>query len=97
MHSSDYGDRAKVIQFVSAKASPGDLDILLIMVEDFEVDVILERAKAVFDSVRGKLLCHADVLRGRVSIGDELLAVWLDTHQISRSFRKRGTVEPEPP
>jgi hypothetical protein len=83
--------------FVTAKAAPRDLDILLIMDEDFEVDGIAAPAQAVFDSVRAKLLFESDVFWARASIGHETLALWLDTYQISRSFRKRGIVELELP
>jgi predicted nucleotidyltransferase len=83
--------------FVTAKAAPNDLDILLVMDEDFEVDRIDASAQVVFDSVRAKLLFESDVFWARASIGRELLALWLDTYQISRSFRKRGIVELELP
>jgi hypothetical protein len=81
--------------FVTAKASPRDLDILLIMDDDFEVERIEEAAQSVFDSVRARLLFHADVFWARASIGTELLDLWLDTYQTSRSFRKRSIVELE--
>jgi predicted nucleotidyltransferase len=83
--------------FVTAKAAPRDLDVLLIMDEDFEVDEIAAPAQAVFDSVRARLLFESDVFWARASIGDELLDLWLDTYQTSRSFRKRGIVELELP
>ena len=83
--------------FVTAKAAPRDLDVLLIMDEDFEVDEISAPAQAVFDSVRARLLFESDVFWARASIGDELLDLWLDTYQTSRSFRKRGIVELELP
>jgi hypothetical protein len=47
--------------FVTAKPAPKDVDILLIMDEDFEVDGIAVPAQAVFDSVRAKLLFESDV------------------------------------
>ena len=78
------------------KPSPGDLDILLIMDEDFEVDGIAP-AQVVFDSVRAKLLFESDVFWARSSIGHEILELWLDTYQTSRDFRKRGIVEMELP
>jgi hypothetical protein len=81
--------------FVTAKPSPGDLDVLLIMDETFEVDQAPPEAHAVFDSGRAKLLFEADVFWARVSIGDDVLRVWLDTYQISRECRKRGIVELE--
>jgi hypothetical protein len=79
--------------FVTAKPAPKDLDILLIMDEEFEVDAIAAPAQAVFDSVRAKLLLESDVFWARSSIGRELLDLWLETYQISRSFRKRDIVE----
>jgi hypothetical protein len=83
--------------FVTAKPSPKDLDILPIMDEDFEVEGITAPAQAVFDSVRAKLLFESDVFWARASIGSEMLDLWLDTYQTSRSFRKRGIVELELP
>ena len=83
--------------FVTAKPAPRDLDILLIMDENFEVDRIAGPAQEVFDSMRAKLLFESDVFWARASIGDEVLGLWLDTYQTSRSFRKRGIVEPELP
>jgi hypothetical protein len=83
--------------FVTAKPAPKDLDILPIMHEDFEVDGVAAPARAVFDSVQAKLLFEADVFWARSSIGREVLDLWLDTYQISRSFRKRGIVELELP
>src|ERR1035437_8531239 len=83
--------------FFTAKPPPKDLDILLIMDEDFEVEGIPPPAQAVFDSVRAKLLFESDVFWARASIGQEVLDLWLDTYQTSRSFRKRGIVELELP
>jgi uncharacterized protein DUF6932 len=79
--------------FVTAKPVPKDLDILLIMDDDFEVEGIPALAQAVFNSVRARLLFKSDVFWARASIGDEILQLWLETYQISRSFRKRGIVE----
>lgn len=81
--------------FVTAKASPKDVDILLIMDEDFETQNVSSAAQEVFDSVRARLLYESDVFWARASIGNDTLNLWLDTYQISRSFRKRGIVELE--
>jgi len=81
--------------FVTAKPAPRDLDILLIMDENFEVDRVAAPAQAVFDSGRAKLLFEADVFWARASVGREVLDLWLDTYQTSRNFRKRGIVELE--
>ncbi|SPE37517.1 conserved hypothetical protein [Candidatus Sulfopaludibacter sp. SbA3] len=83
--------------FVTAKPAPRDLDILLIMDEDFEVEHSAAAAQGVFDSARAKLLFESDVFWARASIGPEILDLWLDTYQTSRSFRKRGIVGLELP
>ena len=67
------------------------------MEEDFETDRIGASSQAIFDATRAKLQFEADVFWARVSIGDEMLQRWLETYQISRSFRKRGIVELELP
>jgi hypothetical protein len=83
--------------FVTTKASPKDIDILLIMNEDFEIERITPPAQAVFDSVQARLLFESDVFWARTSIGTETLETWLETYQISRTFQKRGIVELELP
>jgi hypothetical protein len=67
------------------------------MSEDFEVGNLAPSAQAVFESTRARLLFEADVFWARVSIGDDALAIWLDTYQTSRGFRRRGIVELELP
>ena len=81
--------------FVTTKPLPRDVDVLLIMDEDFEVERIVEPAQVVFNSIRAKLLFESDVFWARASIGQEILGLWLETYQVSRSFRKRGIVELE--
>jgi hypothetical protein len=67
------------------------------MDDAFEVDGIAATAQVVFDSVRAKLLFESDVFWARASIGREILELWLDTYQTSRTFNKRGIVELELP
>jgi predicted nucleotidyltransferase len=81
--------------FVTAKPAPKDLDLLLVMDEEFEVKRIELPAQAIFDSVRAKLLFESDVFWARSSIGEEVLQLWLETYQTSRNFGKRGIVELE--
>jgi hypothetical protein len=66
--------------FVTSKPAPKDLDVPLIMDEDFEVDQVSSPARAVFDSVRARLLFESDVFWARSSIGSELLDLWLETY-----------------
>jgi hypothetical protein len=54
---------------VTAKPAPRDLDILLIMDENFEVDQIAGPGQEVFDSTRAKLLFESDIFwRGIVEL-----------------------------
>jgi predicted nucleotidyltransferase len=70
--------------FVTAKPAPKDLDILLIMSEDFETDRMSAPAQAVFDSTRTKLL--SDIFWARASIAQELLDLWPDTYRTPEPF-----------
>ena len=96
-HKRKTASRLHLGKFCHCETAPWRSDILLIMDEDFEVDGIAAAARAVFDSGRAKLLFESDVFWARSSIGREMLALWLDTYQTSRSFRKRGIVELELP
>ncbi len=81
--------------FVTQKATPGDLDVLLIMSSEFAASTLPLEARDVFDAARAKLAFEADVFWARESIGPEALGLWLDTYQTTRDFRKRGIVELE--
>lgn len=81
--------------FVTAKSAPRDIDLLLIMDPDFEVERIAEPAREAFDAVKAKLRFESDVFWARASIGEEVLQLWLDTYQTSRTFERRGIVELE--
>jgi len=60
--------------FVTTKPAPRDLDILLIMDDDFEVERIAPPAREIFDSTRAKLRFESDVFWARASIGEEVLS-----------------------
>jgi hypothetical protein len=45
------------------------------------------------DAARAKILFGIDIFWARASIGEEILGLWLDTYQLSRTFRKRGILE----
>ena len=82
---------------VTAKPAPGDVDLLLVMSDDFESEQIDSVSRPVFDSTKAKLSFEADVFWTRASIGAEVLQIWLDTYQTSRDRKKRGIVELELP
>ena len=79
--------------FVTARESPNDVDVLLLMRDDFRLDDCPEPSRAVFDHAAARMLFQADVFWSRASIGDEMLSLWLDTYQTARDFRRRGIVE----
>ena len=83
--------------FVTARPQPKDIDLLLIMSADFELGDMPSISQGVFESARAKLLFNADVFWARESIGPDVLSLWLDTYQTSRTFQKRGIVELEIP
>ena len=79
--------------FVTMQANPRNLDVLLIMSEDFEVARLSGPAQAVFDSSRARQQFTADVFWERASIRQKFLEAWLETYQSSGTFEKRGIVE----
>lgn len=79
--------------FVSTKESPNDIDLLLIMSEDFQLENTPEDSKVLFDHVKAKVRFHADIFWSKSSIGEEILRLWLDTYQTARDFKRRGIVE----
>jgi len=86
--------RLRLGQLRYDEAGAQDLDILLIMDEDFEVERVARRPR----SLRfhpGQAPIRIRCLLARVSIGEEVLQIWLETYQTSRTFRKRGIVELE--
>ena len=79
--------------FVSNKEFPNDIDLLLIMKEDFDLEQIDSEIKTIFDYTQAKIKYSADVFWAKSSIGNEVIELWLDTYQITRDFKRRGIVE----
>jgi predicted nucleotidyltransferase len=79
--------------YVTAKESPNDLDLLLVMAEDFTLDGLRQDQRVVFDYPQSRIRFHADVFWTKVSIGQEVLNLWLDTYPIDKSMNRRGIVE----
>jgi len=79
--------------FVSNKELPQDIDLLLIMKEDFVVDKMDLEVKRVFDYVQGRIAFNADIFWAKSSIGEETINLWLETYQMTRDFESRGIVE----
>jgi hypothetical protein len=79
--------------FVSNKELPQNIDLLLIMKEDFVVDKMDLEVKKVFDYVQGRIAFNADIFWAKSSIGEDTINLWLETYQIPRDFESRGIVE----
>jgi len=79
--------------FVTGKQSPNDIDLLVVVDEEFTLDHVPENCKIVFDYVGAKLRFNMDIFWTKMSIGEETLALWLDTYQTTRDFNRRGIVE----
>ncbi|MEW6380026.1 MAG: hypothetical protein AB1611_10535 [bacterium] len=79
--------------FVSNKELPQDIDLLLIMKEDFIADEVSSEAKKIFDYVQGRIAFNADIFWSKSSIGEEMIDLWLETYQMTRDFEPRGIVE----
>ena len=79
--------------FVTAKESPNDVDILLVMSEDFQLVDEPEERKYLFDYIRARVRFNADVFWSKASIGEDTLSLWLETYQLAKDFKRRGIVE----
>lgn len=79
--------------FVSNKESPNDVDVLLIMKEDFELEDLPDDLKTIFNYVKARVRFNMDIFWSKSSIGGETINLWLDTYQISKDFKRRGIME----
>ncbi len=79
--------------FVSAKESPNDVDMLLLMSNDFQIEKVPEDSKILFDYIGAKVRFHVDIFWSKSSIGKETVRMWLDTYQTTKDFKRRGIVE----
>lgn len=79
--------------FVTSKESPNDVDILLLMKDDFQLERIPEDCKDIFNHVAARLRFHIDVFWSKSNIGEELLQLWLDTYQTTKDFKRKGILE----
>jgi hypothetical protein len=79
--------------FVTAKESPNDVDLLLLMRPDFEVEEAPCQSRRIFEHASARVAFQADVFWSRSSIGEETLQLWLETYQHTRDFKRRGIIE----
>jgi hypothetical protein len=79
--------------FISDKESPNDVDLLLLMSDDFQLEKVSEDCKILFDNVRARVRFHMDIFWSKSSIDTGILQLWLDTYQMTKDFKRRGIVE----
>ncbi len=78
---------------MSGKESPNDIDMLLLMADDFELENTPEECKILFSYTTARVRFHADIFWSKAGIGENILFLWLDTYQITKDFKRRGIVE----
>lgn len=79
--------------FASAKESPNDLDLLLVMKPGLEDSELRGSVLDLVDHERARLRFSADVFWVREDAGDEVLRLLLETYAVDRQKRSRGIVE----
>jgi hypothetical protein len=79
--------------FVTAKDSPNDLDVLLVMDTDFHSESVPSDLRVVFDHTEAKIRFNADVFWTNSSLDPVAFGLWLDVYQTARDFKRRGIVE----
>ena len=79
--------------FVTAKSSPGDVDVFLLMEDSFDVDQVDGEAALVFDTQKTQDVLGASIFwickQGAISSEQEAMEDW----QIKRDDSRRGIVE----
>jgi predicted nucleotidyltransferase len=83
--------------YVTAKPEPKDVDVILIMADDFELNTCDEETRSLFEHERAAERLGASIFWTRPAIlfldtMDEFIAHW----QIKRDQTRRGIVEVEP-
>lgn len=79
--------------FVSNKELPNDIDLLLIMKEDFDINKANPYVRKIFDYAQGRIAFNADIFWTKSSIGEDTINLWLETYQMTRDFKPLGIVE----
>jgi hypothetical protein len=82
--------------YVTAKPAPNDVDIVLVMRDDFKLAICDEQSGKLFDHGRAEIEFGASIFWIRPALLlnetlDEFIAYW----QIKRDHKKRGIVEVE--
>jgi hypothetical protein len=81
--------------YVTAKESPNDVDVVLVMRDDFRLSHCPSESLALFDHDRAAIEFGASVfwIRPAMLIGGETLAQFIAKWQVTRESRFRGIIE----
>lgn len=79
--------------FVSNKELPQDIDLLMIMRDDFSLEKVAPESHPLFYNFQSKIAFNADIFWAKTSIGAETINLWLETYQTTKDFQSRGIVE----
>jgi hypothetical protein len=80
--------------FVSDKAEPRDVDVVLIMAADFKIEECPRAAKTLFDHADADAKFHASIFWLREEmLSQELMKEFFDVWQTRRDGKKRGMLE----
>ena len=63
------------------------------MAADFDLTQVPDSLRLLFDYPQARIRFRADVFWTKATMSADILAVWLDTYQIGKDFRRRGIVE----
>ncbi|HVF49359.1 MAG TPA: hypothetical protein VNA19_04690 [Pyrinomonadaceae bacterium] len=78
--------------FVTSKPFPRDIDVFLVMAEDFTVEIVAEDQKMLFNHSQANLRFASDVFWMNAA-SQEAIELSLDTFQTRRDGQRRGIVE----
>lgn len=80
--------------YVTAKAAPNDVDIILVMADDFQLEDYSEETQSVFDHLRAQQQLGASVFFVRpCNVLSETVEEFIAHWQVTRSHTKRSIIE----
>jgi hypothetical protein len=76
---------------VSNKELPNDIDMLLLMAEDFQLENAPEQCRILFDYTMARVRFRVDIFWSKASITEDTLSLWLDTYQTGKTSDAEGS------
>jgi hypothetical protein len=92
--ASEAGIRVIIFgSYVTEKAAPGDVDLLLIVPGDFEVERAPEPTRVLFDHQRAEHELGGHIFWLRNSLGRDLIDEFVQLYATKRDGKQQGVVE----